>query len=237
MTFSQDNTQDSTKPELWIATFNDHKKKEFLELFSKHFDQTSDIQNFEIKTAKDLSYYKPPAETGSTFLENATIKAKSLYSILNTENAWVLAEDSGLCVDGLNGMPGIHSARYAGEKSTDIQNTHKLLNMVRIRTPHNRKAHYHSAIVILGPNGVSLTAEDQMHGELTTSLIGKGGFGYDPIFIPSPTDDKANDKDATQSKTLAELPPFYKKTHSHRSKALRKIIDDLKSLLQGSDKA
>lgn len=191
---------------LWIGTTNNHKKKEFIQLFFE--------SGIKIFTPNDLEFYSPPAETGKTFKENALIKAKNLAAVVNTE--WVIGEDSGIVCDGLNGYPGIFSARYAGDNASDMENLLKLLKMMSIRSGGNNKAHYFCSIAAISPEGKEYFFEDQLNGTITNKPNGTQGFGYDPVFIPEGFE-----------KTMAELSPGEKNKISHRAKAgraLREVI-------------
>lgn len=187
---------------IWLATFNSGKIREFESLFDPKF--------FKFKIAKELANYSAPEETGSTFLENAKIKADSLYSVLNNQQP-VIAEDSGLVVEGLNGFPGIFSARYAGDKASDAQNCDKVLKMVKIRTPQMRKAKFVSCLYFKGPD-FELHTQGEVHGEISISPKGASGFGYDPIFIPE-----------GYSQTMAELGLAVKNKISHRKLAVQSM--------------
>jgi len=194
--------------DLWIATSNAGKLKEFQNMAMS--------SSLKIRTPKELDFYTSPKETGETFLENAKIKAHSLHKSLNDKNVWVLAEDSGLVVDGLNGLPGIHSARYAGPNARDSENNAKLLKMLGFKSANNRKAHYYCSIFVINPEGKELNYEGKIEGDIGKKLSGTGGFGYDPLFIPS-----------GESKTLAELDPSFKSKNSHRSKAFKQFLSEL----------
>lgn len=185
---------------LWVATTNKGKLDEF-----KH----TLMGVAEIHSPSELSAYASPKETGSTFVENARIKAKSLRAVVD---GWVVADDSGLVVEGLNGLPGIHSARYAGEKASDAENVAKLLKMIQIRSPGNRKAKFVCALVVYSPDGEEHVIETEFPGEISKKAAGKGGFGYDPVFIPE-----------GQTKTISELGAAFKNQHSHRAKAVRSL--------------
>lgn len=189
--------------ELWIATTNKGKLAEFQRLL--------EAMSIKVFSPLDMSFYAPPPETGKSFQENARIKAKTMKAI--KPKHWVLAEDSGLEVEGLGGLPGIHSARYAGPKATDSENTAKLLKMMGLRSANNRKARYVCSIVIYDPEGNEYLAEEYMYGEIAKKQAGDNGFGYDPIFIPT-----------GESKTVGELDSSYKTKHSHRAKAIRECL-------------
>jgi len=189
--------------ELWIATGNDHKMAEFRMLLQS--------TGLTLKSQKELLAYFSPPETGKTFLDNAKIKAKSLFAV--KPDQWVMAEDSGICADGLSGQPGIYSARYAGDNATDVENTAKLLQMLRIRSPTKREASFISCIVIRNPKGEEFSFEGKLSGKITEAARGTTGFGYDPVFIPE-----------GETKTLAELGDAFKNRISHRAKAVQAAL-------------
>ena len=191
--------------DLWIATSNAGKLKEFQNMAMS--------SSLKIRTPKELDFYTSPKETGESFLDNAKIKAQSLHKSLSDKNTWVLAEDSGLVVDGLNGLPGIHSARYAGPNARDSENNAKLLKMLGFKSPGNRSAHYYCSIFVISPEGNELNYEGKIEGNIGKKLAGTGGFGYDPLFIPN-----------GETKTLAELEPSFKSKNSHRSKAFKQFL-------------
>lgn len=167
--------------------------------------------NLTLRSQKELPTYFSPPETGKTFLENAKIKAKSLSAV--KPDQWVMAEDSGICAEGLNNQPGIYSARYAGETATDVENTAKLLQMLRIRSPMKREASFFSCIVVRNPSGEEFCFEGKLSGKITEAARGNTGFGYDPVFIPE-----------GETKTLAELGDAFKNRISHRAKALQAAL-------------
>ncbi len=185
---------------LWVATTNKGKLSEFKNIL---------MNMAEIHSPSELSAYSTPKETGSTYVENARIKAKSLKAVVD---GWVVADDSGLSVEGLNGMPGVHSARYAGEKASDAENMAKLLKMVHIRSPLQRAAKFQCAFVVYSPDGQEHVIEAEFTGQIAQKVQGKSGFGYDPIFIPE-----------GQTKTLAELGAAFKNQYSHRAQAIRAL--------------
>lgn len=195
--------------EMWIATGNKGKIGEFQLLLRS-------IDPLELHHQGELNTFSQPPENGKTFLENARIKAKALRSVKN--KAWVLADDSGLEVEGLGGLPGIHSARYAGDKASDAENVAKLLKMMQIRNINPRSARFVCSIVIITDTGEEWNFEGELKGKIGTKPQGQMGFGYDPVFIP---DD--------QTQTLAELPPLYKNQNSHRAKAIHQFLEKLKA--------
>lgn len=192
--------------EIWIATENLGKLREFQRL----------LPDLKIKTLNEISGYTPPPENGSSFEENARIKAKSLKAI--KPNCWILADDSGLEVPALGGLPGIHSARYAGPKASDLENQLKLLKMLNLRAPNQRQARFVCVLVGFKPSGEEFIFQGSVEGSIADRPQGQGGFGYDPIFIP-----------AEQSQTFAELGPGIKNELSHRAQAIQKMWESLSS--------
>ena len=190
--------------EIWVATTNLGKLREFKDL----------LPNAVIKSTKDLSSYSPPDEVGKSFEENARIKARYLRAI-KTEN-WVIGEDSGLEVDGLNKLPGVHSARYAGPKATDVENYSKLIKMISLRCANKRGAQFVSCLVAYSPEGKEYVMQGELPGTISKVPKGTEGFGYDPVFIPN-----------GEEKTLAELGVAFKNKVSHRAQAIRKLTEIL----------
>lgn len=156
-----------------------------------------------------------PPETGSTFLENALLKARHAARIANLP---ALADDSGIEVDALNGGPGIYSARYAGENASDLQNLRKLLVDLTGIAQDQRTARYQCAVVLVrsADDPDPIVAHGTWEGRVLTMPRGTGGFGYDPIFLPDGFD-----------KTVAELDPAHKNQLSHRGQALQALIERL----------
>jgi XTP/dITP diphosphohydrolase len=187
--------------QIWVASTNQGKLNEFRNILS---------QKAEIHSPSELKVYYAPKETGTTFIDNARIKAKALKALKPGE--WVVADDSGLEVEGLGGLPGVHSARYAGDKASEAENNAKLLKMVAIRTGGNRTAQFRCAFVIFAPDGKESVIEAVVKGTIATSAKGNSGFGYDSVFIPE-----------GQSKTYAELGPGFKNQGSHRAQAIRQM--------------
>lgn len=194
--------------ELWVATGNKGKFDEYKLTLGK-------IPEIKLFSQADLPYFTPRPEDGQTFLDNARIKAKSVKA-LKSEH-WVLGEDSGLEVEGLNNLPGIHSSRYAGPHARDSENVAKLLKMIQIRSATNRKAQFKCITVVLTPKNEEWVFEGLLKGQISTKLAGTMGFGYDPIFVPE-----------GETKTLAELGPAYKIQKSHRAMALAQFLSKLK---------
>jgi XTP/dITP diphosphohydrolase len=198
--------------ELWIGTTNKGKLSEFKLLFENQ------IPGLVIKSTAELPSYVAPPENGQSFLDNARIKAKSLKAM--KPGHWVMAEDSGLEVTGLGGLPGIHSARYAGPKAADSENVAKLLKMMQIRQVADRSARFVCQMVVFTPQGEEWTFLGEMKGQISKTPAGQHGFGYDPVFIPE-----------GETQTLAQLGAGYKNQKSHRTHAGRQFLEKLKSAL------
>ena len=149
-------------------------------------------------------------ETGSTFAENSLIKARAV----STHTGLIaIADDSGLCVDALNGQPGIYSARWAGQGATDESNVDLVLEQIREVEPARRTAHFACAAALVLPSGEEYVVHGQVNGVLLTQRRGVGGFGYDPIFLPDGCDI-----------TTAEMTSEQKDAISHRGQAMRALV-------------
>lgn len=195
--------------QLWVGSFNSNKIREYKNLSQNH------LPDLEIHTANEILGYTAPIENGDSFLANARIKAKSLAAI--KDSVWVIGEDSGLCVDGLGGLPGIHSARYAGDKASDSENVSKLIKMLSLRRVLDRKAEFVCSLVAISPDGKEFTYSGTLKGKISDKPQGLHGFGYDPVFIPD-----------GQSQSLAELGASFKNQFSHRAQAFRMWLDEIK---------
>ena len=169
----------------------------------------------EVVLQSELGIDVDVEETGTTFTENAGLKAKA---VREASGLPAIADDSGLCVDWLQGAPGIYSARYGGVE-TDEDRYRLLLNNMRGAT--NRAAHFHASIVCCFPNGDTVTAEGDCFGTVAYAPAGEGGFGYDPIFfVPE------------KRKTFSQLTAEEKNEISHRGVALRDFAAKLKDYLK-----
>ena len=186
---------------IMIATRNMGKAKEFEKMFAK--------AGYQIKTMKDFPELPEVQETGQTFEENARLKAETIANILQCP---VLADDSGLTVDALGGMPGIYSARFAGEQKSDASNNAKLLHELTNVADENRTAQFHCTLVFAAPQKESLVVEGIWNGRIARIPRGENGFGYDPLFIVDGLE-----------KTSAELTPEEKNEISHRGQAMKKL--------------
>lgn len=186
---------------LIIASNNEHKMQELESILR-------DI-NVDLKVVplRELDNVPEIIEDGQTFEENATKKVTTIAKI--APNDYILADDSGLTIDALNGEPGVYSARYAGDHDNDA-NIEKVFSKMGDTT--NRAAHFHSVIVLLSPNKQRLVTSGTIDGVITTQRHGDNGFGYDPIFwVPQ------------FNRTFAELTASEKNAVSHRGLALQSL--------------
>ncbi|MEW6672443.1 MAG: XTP/dITP diphosphatase [Thermodesulfobacteriota bacterium] len=190
-----------------IATRNLGKKAEIKKLL-KGFP-------VDIKTLDEFGPVPEIEENGKTFEENAYKKAGFIAKILGMP---ALADDSGLVVEALDGRPGVHSARYAGEDATDQQRCQNLLREMEGRT--DRRAAFECVISIAVPSGPALTYEGRCEGLIAPSASGSGGFGYDPIFFYPPA-----------GKTFAEMTAEEKNSVSHRGRALRDLHGEFEKVM------
>ena len=189
--------------ELLLATNNTGKIKELAELLADLPIRLRNLNEFETIVE--------PKETGTTFSENAVLKAKCYAS---QTRLWALADDSGLEVEALGGAPGIFSARYAGESATYAEKIGKLLQDMSRTNSGNRKARFVCAMGLVDEAGsVKFLSEGFCSGKIAAKPHGSGGFGYDPIFIPD-----------GYPETFGELAGEIKQKISHRSRAIKKII-------------
>ena len=200
--YTQNTAKDAISDKtIMIATGNMGKAKEFEKMFAK--------AGYQIKTMKDFPELPEVQETGQTFEENARLKAETIANILQCP---VLADDSGLTVDALGGMPGIYSARFAGEQKSDASNNAKLLHELTDVADENRTAQFHCTLVFAAPQKESLVVEGIWNGHIARIPRGENGFGYDSLFIVDGLE-----------KTSAELTPEEKNEISHRGQAMKKL--------------
>jgi XTP/dITP diphosphohydrolase len=193
--------------DLLLATRNQHKTREFRELLGRDFEVI------------DLSLFLEiaiPEETGRTFEENATLKA-----IAASHNQLVVADDSGLEVDALDGAPGIYSARYAGKNASDAANVEKLLCELSARNvaDEKRSARFRCVIALARNGKVLGIFEGVVEGNVVDPPRGTGGFGYDPVFQPTGFE-----------QTFAEMPPELKNKISHRAQAIAALREGLRDI-------
>ena len=192
-----------------LASQNQHKLVEMQNILSAH--------GVEVVLQSELGLHVEVEETGATFAENAMLKAKA---VMAASGLPAIADDSGVCVDALNGAPGVYSARYGGPELDDVGRYRLLLE--NMRGARDRTAHFTSAIACAFPNGDAIEAEGICPGMIAYAPQGDGGFGYDPVFfLPQ------------LRKTYAQLTPEEKAAVSHRGKALEVFDQKLREYLKG----
>ena len=174
----------------------------------------------EVVSAAEAGIHLDVEETGTTFAENSALKAEA---ICKASGLPAIADDSGLCVDALNGAPGVYSARYGGEGLDDVGRYQLLLQ--NMRGMMDRRCKFVSAVCCVFPNGDKIAVEGECHGTLAYAPQGTDGFGYDPIFfVPS------------MKKTFAQLTAEEKNAISHRGVAMQQFKTELERYLNGTDK-
>ena len=196
---------------LVLASRNKNKIKEIKAIYRDIVGEELDILSLD-----DIGYTDEIEEDGSSFEENATIKA----SVPAKLGYIGLADDSGLAVNMLDDAPGIYSARYSGEGATDEKNNEKLLS--ELSGASDRSAKFVCVFAVVAPDGKNITVRGECPGIIAESESGKGGFGYDPLFIYEPL-----------SKTFGELTADEKNKVSHRARALKLLIPKLSEFLNG----
>jgi XTP/dITP diphosphohydrolase len=189
-----------SKHALIIATGNAHKVEEF-ELLLQGLE-------FDVVSAKSCGGMPEVDENGATFAANAQLKAEALRAQAPAD-AWVMADDSGLEVDALDGAPGIYSARYAGADASDGDNVVKLLEALKDMPKAKRTARFRCVLCVIDHEGYITHYDGSCEGRIDTEVHGDGGFGYDPIFIPD-----------GYSESFAQLGDSVKSQLSHRAKAV-----------------
>ena len=194
------------KIDLLVASFNQHKIEELKTILSP--------LNINVISPVDVGGIPEVDEIGSTFEENAVLKAKQTAKFTGT---YVFADDSGLEVDALDGRPGIYSARYGGTNTPHPEKIKKLL--AELGDNKNRKARFVCVIAIASPDGTVETFRGEVYGQITHAPLGNMGFGYDPIFQPD-----------GYNKTFAELESEIKNKISHRARALQKALKEYQAM-------
>ncbi len=186
------------------ATKNQNKIREITEKFAP--------LGFEVISQNDADIDIDVEETGDTFAKNALIKARAVAMVCDD---YVLADDSGLCVDALDGRPGVLSARYAGEGASDSEKIKKLLG--ELDGVENRTAKFVTNIAFIFPDGKEIITQGEVTGRILREARGENGFGYDPVFFSDEL-----------GKSFAEATLEEKNTVSHRSRALSALYDEIK---------
>ena len=192
---------------LYIASNNQGKVLEISSILKSYRTQ--------VRTLTELDQPVTWEETGSTFEENALIKARAVQKITRTA---VIADDSGLCVPSIGGEPGVYSSRFGGEEGNAEKNIAKLLSVLEGLKEEERLAYFVCHMTFLEPEGTAHHFTGKVHGKISTKRSGSKGFGYDPIFIPD-----------GHSKSFGELDLDHKNSMSHRSKALESFSKFAKS--------
>ncbi|OQM45744.1 non-canonical purine NTP pyrophosphatase [Anoxybacillus sp. UARK-01] len=194
-----------------IATKNAGKAREFEALFNE--------KGMQVKTLLDFPNCPDVEETGDTFAENARLKAEAMAAYFQQ---MVIADDSGLSIDALDGRPGVYSARYAGEEKDDQANIAKVLKELKGVPFEQRTARFHCTLAIAIPGRPTAIVEGTCEGYIAEEPKGENGFGYDPIFyVPE------------KNKTMAELPKEVKNKISHRADALAKLNEKWDTIISG----
>lgn len=193
---------------LILATSNKDKAREIAEILSD--------TPFVVSTMKEEGFNPDIVEDGKTFEENALIKARAVHAL--AQNAYVMADDSGLCIDALDGAPGIYSARFCGEDSTYPEKFAKIFEMLKDVPEEERTAKFVCSIAVVRPDGTEFTVRGEVCGVLHEKPVGDGGFGYDPIFyVPE------------FGMTTAQMTKEQKNSISHRGKASRAMAERLRA--------
>ena len=196
---------------LVLATHNSHKVRELKRILGDVGVQAELVGTNEYPDLPDV------AETGTTFAENALLKA---HAVAAATGLPAVADDSGLCVDVLGGMPGVFSARWAGRHGDDQANLDLVLSQIADIPDDRRGAHFACAAALALPAGVEHVVEGRLVGSLVRAPRGSNGFGYDPIFVPD-----------GESRTTAYMSPDEKDAISHRGRAFRALAQELEALL------
>ena len=190
-----------------------------------------EAQGHEVVSQKELGITIEPDETGTTFAENALIKAETICKVSGLPT---IADDSGLCVDALGGAPGVYSARYCGHHGDDEANNDKLLDAMKEVPEGKRGAKFISAVCFILPDGRHLTCMGECPGSIAFErLNGDYGFGYDPLFIPDEVGVPGGGGTAenTQGRSYAELSAAEKDAISHRGRAMERMEAELARFL------
>jgi len=203
----------ATEPRLVLATANEHKLTELARILAAGRTGVALAGLGEFPGAPQV------AETGATFAENALLKARSVARFTGLP---AVADDSGLCVDALNGMPGVLSARWTGRHGDDLGNLRLVLAQLTDVPDERRGAHFACAAALVLPSGAEHVREGAVYGTLTREPRGTGGFGYDPIFVPDGFE-----------LTTAQLTPEAKDAISHRGRALRALAPVIAAEFRG----
>jgi XTP/dITP diphosphohydrolase len=201
---------------IFLASANSKKILEMQRILAEH------VPGIEVLGIADVEGYVEPVEDQPTFEGNALLKARAGVAATGLPS---VADDSGLCVDALNGMPGVLSARWSGKDKSDARNNELLLDQLHDVPDERRGAHFACAVAWVMPDGRERVVEGRMDGRITREVRGNGGFGYDVVFV-------AVEHDA-EDLTSAELEPGEKDRISHRGRALRALAPQVAADLSG----
>jgi XTP/dITP diphosphohydrolase len=200
---------------VFLASRNAKKLEEMRRILAEH------LPDIEVLGLDDVAPYDEPVEDQPTFSGNALLKAHAGLAATGLPS---VADDSGLCVDALNGMPGVLSARWSGQPKSDQRNNALLLEQLGDVPDERRGAHFTCAVAFCAPGLDPLVVEGRMDGRIIRETRGSGGFGYDVVFVAEEFPDR----------TTAELDPRDKDAVSHRGRALREIAPQIAALLGSS---
>ena len=189
-----------------IASNNAGKLREFRAILEPF--------GLEVVSQREAGFCQDVEETGTTFAENAAIKANAVYAAMHCP---VIADDSGLMVDALDGAPGVYSHRFAGEGATDADRNAKLLHELDSIPAEKRTARFVCSLCYLDANGTEKVFSGVCEGVIGTAPRGENGFGYDPLFVPEGYD-----------RSFAQLPMEVKNSMSHRARALAQVVEWMK---------
>ncbi|MDQ6525502.1 RdgB/HAM1 family non-canonical purine NTP pyrophosphatase [Nocardioides sp. LHD-245] len=199
-----------------VASRNAKKLEEMRRILAEHLTEQTGV--VEVVGLDDVTPFDEPVEDQSTFEGNALLKARAGVAATGLPT---LADDSGLCVDALNGMPGVLSARWSGPPKSDDRNNELLLAQLHDVPDERRTAHFTCAVAVVHPDGRELVVEGRMGGRVIREVRGSGGFGYDVLFVA----------DDHPGLTTAELSREDKDAISHRGRALREVAPLVADLL------
>ncbi len=193
-----------------IASTNPGKVREIRAIFLD--------TSFDLVDASAFGLWSPPSEDSELYVENALAKARTLAAVSDLP---VVADDSGIEADALGGAPGVRSARYAGPGASDSENVQALLRALDGVSLERRTGRFRCVAVCATPDGRSVIEEATVEGHIIDTPRGSNGFGYDPIFVP-----------LGETRTTAEMNPLEKEAISHRGKAFRQLIPEMRRLLE-----
>jgi XTP/dITP diphosphohydrolase len=204
---------------IFLASRNAKKLAEMQRILAEH------LPDVEVVGLDDVPAYDEPVEDEPTFEGNALLKARVGAQVTGLPT---IADDSGLCVDALNGMPGVLSARWSGPPKSDERNNDLLLAQLSDVPDPRRGAHFACAVALVHPDGRELVVQGRMDGRIVRELRGSGGFGYDVVFV---AEEHATAGADGAGLTSAELDPAEKDRISHRGRALRELAPQVADLL------